>query len=253
MEKNLMVLGEGCNKKEGVTSLEISREINKRHGDVMRDIRSILDQGVDERNFALISYTDKANRQKPCYSLTPKGMLILASGYDAKLREKLVDMVEAYHNKEKNEEINERLKQQSLIDQKIKVVSWVSDYLRLNDVSRLKLAKETVEPFGISLPDYMPSKGVYHSATYLLEQNGAQIKAHAFNQLAFANGILERMSRPSKDGEKRFWNITEKGKFYGENVSSPENPRETQPMWYDSKFKELLKELGISIQKSIFD
>ena len=252
MGQDLIEFGDG-HKIKGMTSLEVAQVTKKRHTDVLRDIRNILDQGVSERNFALTSYNDKQGKQRPMYEMTPKGCLILASGYDVVLREKIIDKLEYYREKEKNEEIGEKVKQQAMIEQKMKVVTWVSDYLRLSDVSRLKIAKETVEPFGISLPDYVTSKGVYHSATYLLNQNGAQIKAYAFNQLAFANGYLMRMSRPSKDGERHFWNITEKGNAYGENVACPENPRETQPMWYDDKFKELLKELGISIQKNIFD
>lgn len=37
------------------------------------------------------SYTDKANRQQKCFTLTKKGCLILASGYDALLREKIIN------------------------------------------------------------------------------------------------------------------------------------------------------------------
>lgn len=252
MESGLIQFVSDGYSSDGMTSLQIATRIGRRHQHVMRDIRAILDQGVDASNFGLISYTDKANRQKPCYKLSPKGCLILASGYDAVLREKLVDMVDEYITKKKDEELAERIKQQSLISEKMQVVSWVAGFLNLNDASKLALAKETVEPFGISLPDYVPSKGVHHSATYLLKLHGAPINAHAFNELAVAGGYLEIKTRDSKKGLKSFYVITNKGLVYGENQVCPENMNETQPHWYDDRFCDLLRLLGIATQQDLF-
>lgn len=78
-------------RKETMTSLEIAEITGKQHQHVLRDIDSLLAQGVDASNFGLTSYTDKSNRQQRCYSLTKKGCLILASGYDALLREKIIN------------------------------------------------------------------------------------------------------------------------------------------------------------------
>lgn len=88
-------------KTETMTSLEIAEVTGRRHADVMRDIRNILDQGVNERNFALVKYTDKKGEQRPMYSLTKKGCLILASGYDALLREKIINRWEELEMKER--------------------------------------------------------------------------------------------------------------------------------------------------------
>lgn len=78
-----------------MSSLQISEITGKRHADVMRDIRVLLEQGVSERNFALSSHNQPQPnggfKNLPCYYLTKKGCLILASGYDAKLREKIID------------------------------------------------------------------------------------------------------------------------------------------------------------------
>lgn len=88
-------------RKETMTSLEIAELTGKQHQHVMRDIRTLLDQGVDASNFGLTSYTDKSNRQSPCYTLTKKGCLILASGYDALLREKIISRWEELETKER--------------------------------------------------------------------------------------------------------------------------------------------------------
>lgn len=83
-----------------MSSLEIAQLIGKQHAHVMRDIRSILEQGVAESNFGLGSYSDANGQNRPCYNLTKKGCLILASGYDAKLREKIIDRWEELETKE---------------------------------------------------------------------------------------------------------------------------------------------------------
>lgn len=87
--------------KETMSSLEIAELTGKRHDAILRDIRNLLSQGVDAHNFVETSYTDKSNRQSPCYNLTKKGCLILASGYDAKLRERIIDRWEELETKER--------------------------------------------------------------------------------------------------------------------------------------------------------
>ena len=81
-------------KKESMTSLEIAEVTGKAHAHVMRDIRALLEQGVNESNFGLVYYTDKKGEERPMFNLTPKGCLILASGYDALLREKIINRLE---------------------------------------------------------------------------------------------------------------------------------------------------------------
>lgn len=90
---------------QGMTSLQIAEVTGKRHDAVLRDIRNILNSGADAHNFVENSYTDKLNRQKPCFELTPKGCLILASGYDVVLREKIIDKLEEYQQAEKKNQI----------------------------------------------------------------------------------------------------------------------------------------------------
>lgn len=98
MKNDLTALAE---RKETMTSLEIAEVIGKRHADVMRDVRNLLERGVAECNFALGSYKDKNNQERPCYELTKKGCLILASGYDALLREKIINRWEELETKER--------------------------------------------------------------------------------------------------------------------------------------------------------
>ena len=78
-----------------MNSLEIAELTGKRHDAILRDIRNLLKQGVSHHNFVETSYKQPQPRggykELPCFELTKKGCLILASGYDAVLREKIID------------------------------------------------------------------------------------------------------------------------------------------------------------------
>lgn len=74
----------------------------------------------------------------------------------------------------------------------------------------------------------------------LLEEHGVGMSAIAFNRLLVQRGIIEERERPSsKGGTKKFKVVT--NLEYGKNATHPNNPRETQPLWYPSKFADLLE------------
>ncbi|MEN0584464.1 MULTISPECIES: KilA-N domain-containing protein [unclassified Kosakonia] len=71
----------------------------------------------------------------------------------------------------------------------------------------------------------------------------AMTAAQAYQQLSKL-GIVEhkeRRSRSGSNGVKRFWSLTAKGCMYGKNITSPANPRETQPHFFESRFADLLR------------
>lgn len=229
-------------KKETMTSLDIAEVTEKEHKNVLRDIRSLLEQGVDQLNFELVEYVDKKGEKRPMYQLTKKGCLILASGYDALLREKIINRWEEletgkatpYYIGAKDEEAKARMV----------MVEGMKRVLNLNDASTLAYAQKLFAPLGLPTPDYVPSKGVLKSASELLKSHNAGISAQAFNKLALKEGFLELKGRKSSSGKmKSFKSISDKGESYGENQVCPNNPKETQPSWYEDKFDELLKKL----------
>lgn len=81
-------------RTDTMTSLEIAEITGKKHAHVMRDIRSLIEQGVNGSNFGLVNYKDKKGEVRPMFELTLKGCLILASGYDVLLREKIINKLE---------------------------------------------------------------------------------------------------------------------------------------------------------------
>ena len=75
-----------------MTSLEIAELTGKQHKDVLKAIRN-MELGwvqVAGRKFALGSYTDSNNQQRPCYLLTKTETLYVATKFNDEARAKLV-------------------------------------------------------------------------------------------------------------------------------------------------------------------
>lgn len=143
-------------------------------------------------------------------------------------------------------ECEKKIQQPTLIEEKLKVIEFASRFLNMNDVSKLKMLKAVTDPLGLPTPNYVQSKGVLKSAKELLKANDCGISSIAFNKLAVKAGLLEDKTRNSSHGEiKHFKSITAKGSAYGENQVNPNNPKETQPLWYEDKFGEVVKIIGL--------
>lgn len=78
------------------------------------------------------------------------------------------------------------------------------------------------------------------SLAELLKEFGVGISAQAFNILLMQRGFVEERERSSTRGSGvRKFKVCA-NLVFGKNLTSPSNPRETQPHWYVSKFAELL-------------
>lgn len=136
----------------------------------------------------------------------------------------------------------------TLYNLRMKAIAWTAKMLNLSEESKLRMIKAVTEPLGLPSPDYATSKGVKHSATYLLKQRNNPLSVIQFNKAMLTGGFLEDKERPSKSkGTARFKCLTAKGLEFGENKVSPNNPLETQPHYYDDKFGELLEKLSINL------
>ncbi|MBP2845411.1 KilA-N domain-containing protein [Dickeya oryzae] len=79
------------------------------------------------------------------------------------------------------------------------------------------------------------------SLTELLHQNGFTMTAAIAYVRLEAAGIVERKTRLSTGKKtKSFWSVTSQGLRYGKNITSPVNPRETQPHFFESRSDDLL-------------
>ena len=73
-----------------MSTLDIAALTGKRHGDVMRDTKVMLEQlNVGQRKFAS-SYFDAQTKERACYNLDKEHTLCLISGYNVQLRMAIV-------------------------------------------------------------------------------------------------------------------------------------------------------------------
>ena len=127
----------------------------------------------------------------------------------------------------------------------IGLIDMVSNSLKLNDNSKLQLITNSFENHNINtnlLPAYTLSKGVLKSATELLKEYNSELSVIKFNKKLVELGILKECTRQStkdKTKVKKFKNLVDT--TWGENQINPKNPKETQPLYYEDKFKELLE------------
>lgn len=235
--------------EERITSLEIAEMANKRHSDVMRSIRNMEKAWlqVNGRNFALVDYQDQKGEYRPCYSLTKKESLYIATKFDDVMRAKLINRWEELENKHREQVQAEQMKpQQSFLQDKLTVANWVMDSLRYSDAARLQLVSQIAEPYGVPVPDYVHApNGASHAVSELLKERDVELSAIKFNKLALAAGLLEEKTRKGAHGKvHKYYSVTEKGLEYALNDIYKDVPGQTIPKWYDNKFVEVLEIIG---------
>lgn len=235
--------------EERITSLEIAEMANKRHSDVMRSIRNMEKAWlqVNGRNFALVDYQDQKGEHRPCYSLTKKESLYIATKFDDVMRAKLINRWEELEIKHREQVQSEQMKpQQSFLQDKLTVANWVMDSLRYSDAARLQLVSQIAEPYGVPVPDYVHApNGASHAVSELLKERGVELSAIKFNKLALAAGLLEEKTRKGTHGKvHKYYSVTEKGLEYALYDIYKDVPGQTIPKWYDNKFWEVLEIIG---------
>ena len=79
-------------RKETMTSLEIAEVTGKKHSHVMEAIRKMEPawEKVSESKFRLASYTDAQGKERPCYNLTKRECLFIATKFNDEARARLV-------------------------------------------------------------------------------------------------------------------------------------------------------------------
>ena len=141
------------------------------------------------------------------------------------------------YKQEKNYDEHEKAKIE------IDLVDAVSSVLKLNDISKVQLMKNVLINHNLPtyiLPEYTESKGVMKSASQLLKENKIEMSAIKFNQLMKEKGFMKESFRDSSSGKQKKFN-TLLNDTYGQNQVNINNPKETQPMYYEDKFLELYK------------
>lgn len=120
----------------------------------------------------------------------------------------------------------------------------VARMLHLEGAAALGLIRKAT---ALTAPHLLPALPVYaidaprKEDGELVNAAGSEVTAaiSALQQL----GYLEQRTRPSSCGteERKFWAVSKAGLKFGKNVTSPANPKEVQPHWYERTGAELVR------------
>lgn len=252
--------GEAGGNEERITSLEIATMTNKLHKNVMQSIRKMEAAWVKVNGlgFKLVNYQDQKGETRPCYSLTKRESLYIATKFNDEARAKLIlrwEELEIKHREQAQAKMQaEQMKpQQSFLQDKLTVANWVMDSLRYSDAARLQLVSQIAEPYGVPVPDYVHApNGASHAVSELLKERGVVLSAIKFNKMALAAGLLEEKTRKGTHGKvHKYYSVTEKGLVYALNDIYKDVPGQTIPKWYDNKFEEVLEIIGYKPSKQV--
>lgn len=252
--------GEAGGNEERITSLEIATMTNKLHKNVMQSIRKMEAAWVKVNGlgFKLVNYQDQKGETRPCYSLTKRESLYIATKFNDEARAKLIlrwEELEIKHREQAQAKMQaEQMKpQQSFLQDKLTVANWVMDSLRYSDAARLQLVSQIAEPYGVPVPDYVHApNGASHAVSELLKKRGVVLSAIKFNKMALAAGLLEEKTRKGTHGKvHKYYSVTEKGLVYALNDIYKDVPGQTIPKWYDNKFEEVLEIIGYKPSKQV--
>lgn len=235
-------------RRNSISSIEIAEEAGRNHKDVMRSIREMESawEQVNGRKFALVDYIDKKGESRPCYQFNYEEFMYVISKFDDITRAKLVTRWAKLETGQATPMYHQPKQEQLTMKDKMNAATWAAKFLNLNDASKLLMAQQILAPTGLILPEYTSSKGFLLAADKLLKKYDITMNSHKFNLLLKEHGYVDYRERPSKSkGTKRFPILTKKGLKFGENQVHPKNQSETQIRYYEDKFLELLKELGL--------
>lgn len=135
------------------------------------------------------------------------------------------------------------IKEIDIAKAELELTEITAKLLNLNDSSKLLLATTVYENHNIPtniLPQYTKSEGRILPVSDLLKNNYINMSAIAFNKLLVEKGILKECKRKTSNGGNKKYKMLVDTEW-GENLVNPKCPKETQPMYYQDKFSELLK------------
>ncbi len=245
---------DGENVARTMSSREIAELTGKRHPDVKRDIVSMLSDLKEDVSIFAHTYLDRSNRSQVEYRLDREHTDCLLTGYSSMLR---MRVIRRWKELEQQVAASPKKINGAKVNGEIAIFECFTRLLKPSPSSQMLMLSKIAANNGLEssfLPGYaidaapdatggssMETKPI----SDLIRENGITSAAAAFNRELAAQGFLKKCQRNStKRGVVEFWSITEKGLRFGKNLTSPNNPRETQPHWYVDRFLELAGLVG---------
>lgn len=247
-------------KERTISSIEVAQMMEVQHNDILRKLDGRKDrkgyiQILTESQMAVSdyfipsSYVDGSGKENKCYEVTKIGCDFLANKstgekgvlFTARYVKRFAEMEQVITQSTINTGIP--------FKEQVESLEAVSHMLRMNDASKLLMLENFYKGYNIPtgfLPKYENNGNrEMKPLTVLLKENDCGISAPKFNILLMEHGYVEEKERKSTNGNgvKKFKSLTDKGLRYGENLVSPHNQRETQPLYYSDTFMELFNKI----------
>jgi len=213
------------------------------HSNFMKKAKRVL--GDDVVNFYDMSL-DAYGRCREILLLPEREACLMAMSYSYELQARVYD---AWRELKKKAESSAGV---GSINETLALAEVAARMLNMSNSSKLGMLQKVERQYGVPsiLPSYAVdapsdaadgSSRVTVSLTELLKLNDVKLSAQAAYKALQCAGIVERRTRPSTGGtEKEFWALTTNGLLYGKNITSPSNPRQVQPHFYETKTSAIL-------------
>jgi hypothetical protein len=188
------------------------------------------------------NYKDSTGKENREFQITKRGCEFLAhktTGTKGNLfTDKYMDKFAAMENF-----IEESNKNTSIpFNAELSLLKFSMNVLNLSDSGKISMLGNfgKIHKMNTSyLPSYSEEK-ITKPLSELLKQFNVSMSAISFNKILLEKGIIKELERNSSKGTtKKFKSIVNLD--YGKNLVSPKNPKETQPHYYEDKFKELIE------------
>lgn len=251
---------ENVSRTVSMSSLELVQFINSKrktdepvltHKNFIAKVPRVL--GADQSAKYSADYLDSRGRQQKCFVFPKREACLMAMSYSYDMQAMVFDRMTALEDQERAR----YLPNNSKIVGELAILECFDRLLKPAPSSKMLMLAKIAANNGLDakfLPGYavdaapdatggssMPTKAV----TALIKDHGIASTAAAFNRALAAKGLLKQLQRKnSKQVMVDFWCVTEKGMFYGKNLTNPQSPRETQPHWYVDRFLELAALVG---------
>lgn len=252
MQKELTVFEQ--NGQLLTDSREVAKMVEKEHYNLVKTIRGYCKHLTDvnfnvSEYFVESEYQDSTGRKLPCYLCTKKGCDMIANKMTGKKGVIFTaKYIEAFEKMKEFIKKGEQYNRQVSFKEQVECIEVVADMLKVNDASKILMIEGLYKSYELPtefLPKYEHNGSrELRSATELLKKYALGISAAKFNSYMIDAGFLEikiRKSTKDKNKERQFKALTAKGLKYGENVVSPQNQREVQPLYYIDTFEELFR------------
>lgn len=239
-----------------MTSLEISDLVESRHDSVKRTIERCAEKGAISLPPLVEVKVQRERRDEvvSVYRLDKRSSLIVVAQLCPEFTARIVDR---WQELEARATLSH--KASGPLREELEAVDVLSRILNVAPSGKISMVKASLTHHGAAhlvplLPVYAidapPSKTTAPtssaptaSLTELLKEHDIGVSAVAANKMLAKAGLIEELTRPSSSGRvKKFWSVTEKGDGWGKNVTSPNNPKETQPHWYRNTFPMMVRE-----------